>query len=143
MSQAFEKFRALVKDTYPLDLVYRPNALGIPVTGYGHRVELGGGITRDTAEALLAADLNSAAAEYSMAVQHGFLPEGLDDVRRVAIEMLIYTHGIGWLTGHTNFLLAVKLGDWPAAKRHLIGLCSASVIEAVSHMLLTGQWPKL
>ena len=86
---------------------------GFLTVGFG--TNLDAGITRAQAEALMQQQLDD--NEVALMLFPWFV--GLNPVRRGVIENMAYNMGVGGVLTFTDMIAAIKVEDWPEAKRQM------------------------
>lgn len=140
------KLDALIKGHEGLELNVYKDTVGVLTVGYGHALHPGSGITRAAADALYEGDICVVAADYDRLVKDGAIPPGLSEVRQAVLMDMLFNLGRAKFLKFKNFLVALKLGDFPGAVRHMKASLWARQVgrraERLTDMMETGRWPK-
>ena len=139
------KLDALIKGHEGLRLAVYKDTVGVLTVGYGHALHENSPITRAAADALYEGDIVIVAQEYDRMVRDGAFPPDLSEVRRAVLMDMLFNLGRPRLLKFKNFLVALKLGDWLGAVRHMKASLWARQVgsraERLTAMMETNLWP--
>ncbi len=107
--------------------------------GYGHNLE--NGITQETAEQLLRADLSYAQMEVGARLPWS---AQLGEVRQFVLVDMCFNMGIGKLLTFRKFLAALEAGDYPQAAKEMLNSRWAGQVgrraRELAEMMQTGEY---